>query len=180
MPNVITHIPLLEDILDLWKERIGNDFEGYKNHVYRMLNFCFYLHPATEEEQKKMLIAAAFHDIGIWSDGTVDYLPPSLIQARLYLEKNGLSHWVEEICLIIDEHHKFTAVKNETFPLVEIFRRADLVDFSLGMVKHGVPKSFIKQVKAALPNAGFHKRLMQLTWQQIKKEPFNPAPMMKW
>jgi len=45
------------------------------------LHFCFYLGKPTEEEQKKLIIAAAFHDIGIWSAGTVDYLPPT--QPRL-------------------------------------------------------------------------------------------------
>ena len=145
-----------------------------------MLNFCFYLTIPSKEERKKLIIAAAFHDIGIWSDNTVDYLPPSLKQAREYLKANGLEDWTEEIELIINEHHKVRPFKDERYPLVEWFRRADLVDFSLGLIKNGVSKSFIDEVKEALPNAGFHKRLMQLIWKQIKKEPLNPAPMMKW
>lgn len=179
--TIQTQIPLLDDILSNWTSRIGDDFEGYKNHVYRMLNICFYLRPdASADEKKKLIIAAAHHDIGIWSDHTVDYLPPSLIQAQQYLEHNGLADWTQEINLIIDEHHKITHTKFPQFPLVELFRRADLVDFSLGLVKHGVPKSFINELKAAFPNAGFHKNLMRLTWLQIKKQPLNPAPMMKW
>lgn len=34
-------IPLLEDILEEWEVAIGQDFQSYKNHVYRMINFCF-------------------------------------------------------------------------------------------------------------------------------------------
>ena len=40
-------IPLLEEILGQWKERIGSDYQGYRNHVYRMLHFCFYLSALT-------------------------------------------------------------------------------------------------------------------------------------
>ncbi|MCG7586465.1 HD domain-containing protein [Photobacterium sp. OFAV2-7] len=178
--TVETQIPLLDEILEPWKPVIGDDFEGYKNHVTRMLNFCFYLAIPNEVERKKLIIAAAFHDIGIWSDNTVDYLPPSIKQSREYLQANNLEEWTEEVELIIGEHHKIRPYKNKRYPLVEWFRQGDLVDFSLGMIKCGVPSTFITDVKKALPNAGFHKRLVQLTWQQIKKHPLNPAPMMKW
>jgi hypothetical protein len=32
-------ISLLEEILGKWKNEIGNDYLGYKNHVYRHLLF---------------------------------------------------------------------------------------------------------------------------------------------
>ena len=64
--------------------------------------------------------------------------------------------------------------------MVEIFRQGDLVDFSLGMVKCGGPNDYVRQMKATFPNAGFHKRLLQLTWAQLKNHPLNPAPMFKW
>ena len=180
--EIQTDIPLLNEILDPWKAVIGNDFQGYKNHIIRMLNFCFYLADPTEEERRKLIIAAAHHDIGIWSgpEITADYLPPSLIESRKYLEKNGLSDWTEEIDLIIDQHHKIRQFKSDKYRLVELFRRADLVDFSLGLFKKGVPKSFVVQVRETIPNAGFHKLLLKLTWMQLEKNPFNPAPMMKW
>jgi hypothetical protein len=173
-------IPLLEEILSPWKGRMGGDYEGYKNHCYRMLHFCFYLHDAAEEERQKLIIAAAFHDLGIWSDNTIDYLPPSVALAQAYLREKGLEPWSREIELLIDQHHKLNPYRGGNYPLVEIFRRADLVDFSLGMARSGVPGVYVRQVKAAFPNAGFHKRLLQLAWQQLKKNPLNPAPMMKW
>ena len=36
-------IPLLEEILGKWKNGLGNDYQGYNNHVYRMIHF-FCLH----------------------------------------------------------------------------------------------------------------------------------------
>jgi len=178
--HIEQHIPLLDAILEQWKDPLGADFEGYKNHLYRMLNFCFYMRNTTEEERKKLIISAAFHDLGIWSDKTLDYLPPSVKLAREYLLDNGLEAWSAEIELIIDLHHKLMPYKDSQYPLVELFRRADLVDFSLGAIKNGVPKNYIQQVKTCFPNAGFHKRLKQLSWQQLKAHPLNPLPMMKW
>jgi hypothetical protein len=52
------HISLLEGILAKWKEVIGNDFPGYKNHVYRMIHFCFALHNCDDQEREKIIIAA--------------------------------------------------------------------------------------------------------------------------
>jgi len=42
---------LIEEILSLWKDRIGGDFAGYRGHVYRMFNFCLALHPCSEDEK---------------------------------------------------------------------------------------------------------------------------------
>jgi hypothetical protein len=173
-------ILFLEQILVPWRERIGGDFEGYKNHVSRMLNFCFALRVCSDEEREKLIIAGAFHDIGIWSDGTVDYLPPSIAQAKLYLTERGLTDWIAEIELIIDLHHKMRPYRGSASPLVEVFRKADLADFSLGLVKGSVPGATVRAAKAAYPNAGFHKRLMQLAGGWFARHPVSPPPFMKW
>jgi hypothetical protein len=173
-------IALLEDILAPWRERIGADFEGYRNHVSRMLNFCFVLHECSEQERRKLIIAGAFHDIGIWSGGTVDYLPPSIDQAKRYLAEHGLSDWGPEVERIIDLHHKVRPCADGISPLIEIFRKADLADFSLGLVKGGVPGATVRAAKAAYPNAGFHRRLMQLAGGWFAKHPLRPPPFMKW
>jgi len=173
-------ITLLEEILAPWRERIGADFEGYKNHVSRVLNFCFALRQCSLEERQKFIIAGAFHDIGIWTDGTVDYLAPSIAQAKLYLIAHGMTAWIAEIELIIDLHHKMRPYRGGASPLVEIFRRADLADFSLGVVKGGVPGAAVRAAKAAYPNAGFHKSLLQLAGGWFAKHPVSPPPFMKW
>ncbi|NOR80484.1 MAG: hypothetical protein GQ529_06565 [Methyloprofundus sp.] len=178
--SIEKNIPLLEDILDKWQPVINEDFEGYKNHVYRMLHFCFYLHKATAEERHKLIIAACFHDLGLWSEHTVDYLPPSIILAREYLQQNKLEHWAAEIELIIDMHHKVTVYNNDGYPLVEVFRKADLADFSLGLIKGGVSAGYVAQVKVVFPNAGFHKMLCKEQGKWLFKHPLNPFPILKW
>ena len=173
-------IPLLEEILGAWKKELGNDYAGYKNHVYRMIHFCFALHVCTDEERKKIIIAGGFHDLGIWTNSTVDYLPPSINLAKEYLKQNSLEQWVPEIELMIDMHHKCRKYQDVRYPLVEVFRRGDLVDFSLGLVKWGLPASYIQSVKDRFPNAGFHKRLVQLAGGWFSRHPLSTPPFMKW
>jgi len=178
--SIETPIPLLEDILSPWRERIGGDFAGYKNHVSRVLNYCFALRACSDEERQKLIIAGAFHDIGIWSAGTLDYLAPSAEQARLYLSAHGLSDWSAEIDLIITQHHKMRPYVGGSSPLVEMFRKADLADVTFGLISGGVPRATLSAARAAYPNAGFHKRLMQLAGGWFPKHPLNPLPFLTW
>ena len=173
-------IPLLEDILSEWQETIGSEYLGYRNHVYRMVHFCLALRDCTEEEGEKFIIAGAFHDIGIWIDDTVDYILPSITPAMVYLRQRNLEDWSEEIRLMIAEHHKIRAFEDESLPLVEVFRKGDLVDFSLGAFRFGLPKTLIREVKSRFPNADFHRNLARRAAKWFVKHPLNPAPMMKW
>lgn len=178
--NIEKNIPQLEEILAEWKGVIGDDFSGYRNHVYRMIHCCLAIQNCSEEEKEKIFIAAAFHDIGIWIENTMDYLPPSVPPAMNYLAETGKEDWSEEIRLMITEHHKITTVKDDRYPLVELFRKGDLVDFSLGLVTFGLSGEYLKQLKAAFPNAGFHACLIKHSTKWILKHPLNPAPMYKW
>ena len=177
--KIETRIPVLEEILDERKTEIGGDFAGYKNHVYRMINFCFaQAADFSREEREKIIIAGCFHDIGIWTGATFDYLAPSIASAREYLSRGNREKWIPEIALMIDLHHKLG--KNHDNRLTEVFRKGDLVDFSLGLVKCGVPKDYVKSVKKQFPNAGFHKRLVKLAGGWICRHPLNPIPVLKW
>ena len=178
--KVEENIPLLEDIFSEWKSTIGNEYQGYRNHVYRMIHFCLALRNCNDEEREKIIIAGAFHDIGIWINDTVDYIPPSLPPAMEYLKKRNLETWSDEIKLMITEHHKIREYKDPAYPLVEIFRKGDLVDFSFGLYKFGISKAYINQVKATFHNADFHKNLGKRAAKWFMKHPLNPAPMMKW
>ncbi len=173
-------LPLVDEILEDWRSLIGDEYMAYRNHIYRMLHFCFALQDCSAEDKEKLMIAACFHDLGIWIDDTVDYIPPSIPPAMSYLEKHGHHAWNDDIRLMISEHHKLTAYDNPKRPLVELFRRGDLVDFSLGLVRFGLPRASIRQVQSAFPNAGFHKFLAKIASRWVIKHPLNPLPMMKW
>lgn len=177
--KIETNISLVEEILSIWKTEIGDDFDGYKNHVYRMLNFCFALGDLHLDEREKIIIAACFHDIGIWTSETFDYLPPSIVLAKNYLRENNSEQWIPEIELMIDQHHRLGKYAEANNP-IEIFRKGDLVDFSLGLVKCGLSKTYIRNVKKQFPNRGFHQSLAYTATRWICQHPLNPIPVLKW
>lgn len=175
-----SQLSLLEAILGEWQAVLGADYPGYRNHVYRMVHCCLNLRNCSEEEKQKILIAAAFHDLGLWVDDTLDYLPPSAALAEQYLHRQGLEAWTDEIVAMITEHHKLRECDSKQPALVELFRRGDLVDFSMGLFRFGISRAYIKQLKTTFPNAGFHQGLAKRALKWFIKHPFNPAPMMKW
>jgi hypothetical protein len=38
----------------------------------------------------------------------------------------------------------------------------------------------VRAVRARIPNAGFHARLVKLTLRPLVRDPLHPLPMMKW
>jgi predicted metal-dependent HD superfamily phosphohydrolase len=178
--SVRVEVENVDGILSDWKGVIGADYEGYRNHVVRMLAFCSMLRSCGAEEREKLEIAACFHDIGLWTANTFDYLRPSVAPAKEYLKARGRSDWADEIETMILEHHKLRPVAAARSPLVELFRKGDLVDLSLGVVRFGLPKDRVRQVRAESPNAGFHRGLLRPAVAWFIRHPFNPAPMMKW
>jgi len=121
-----------------------------------------------------------FHDLGIWKNNMFDYIAPSVAIARKHLAARGMANGIPEIEAMIMDHHKVTPSRADPQSLVESFRRADWIDVSRGLRKFGLPHTFIAAVDTTWPNAGFHRRLVQLTIDQFGKHPLNPLPMVKW
>ena len=173
------HLPLIDEILGSFRDVIGTDFDAYRNHVYRVTNLCFAAGQFGLNEKEKIQIAACFHDIGIWTDTTLDYLPPSMREAEKYLGAKGRDSWIDEIGEMIEMHHRTKSCSGSVYPLVGTFRRADVADFSLGLVPMGFPKGLMSELKATFPNSGFHMRLAQLGAVWLVKHPLNPLPMFR-
>lgn len=171
--------PILDGILESWRVPLGSDLAAYKNHCYRVLNFCLAFCDESAETMSKVSIAVAFHDLGIWTNSTYDYLGPSKQLAREYLAQTNQDSWSEEIETMIEQHHKLRKYKAHPNWLVEPFRKADWIDVSRGKLKYGLPSAFIAETLERFPNAGFHKRLIVLTKQRLKTHPFSPLPMMR-
>lgn len=180
MAAVLTTLPTLDAILQLHAAAIGPDAIGYRHHAYRVANFCWYLHPGSDDELEKLCIAVAFHDLGIWTAGTFDYLPPSRALAREHLRAVGRPDWQDEVDAMIDHHHRLRRMPPEAHASVEMFRRADWIDVSRGLRRFGLPRASVREVMRAFPNAGFHRRLAMLTLQRLRRHPLDPLPMMRW
>ena len=64
---LLTKIPILDELLHAHVGVLGRDFEGYRNHTYRVVNLCVAQTSSDPEQLEKLAIAAAFHDMGIWT-----------------------------------------------------------------------------------------------------------------
>jgi hypothetical protein len=179
MLDVCAGYPLVDEVMDRFAGSLGRDRTAYRNHVTRVLNFFTAL-AGGGGPPRQVVIAAAFHDLGIWTAGTFDYLAPSVALARDHLAATGLDALAAEVEAIIVSHHKLTPYRGEHAGTVEVFRRADLADVSLGAIRSGLPARFVRAVRSALPNAGFHRRLLDLTVRQMLRSPLHPLPMVRW
>jgi len=166
-------------LLGGWAGALGRDAVGYGNHVRRVVGLVRaelpLLHPA---QLGQLAVAAAFHDIGIWLDGTFDYLEPSRDHAAAYLEEQGLGAWEPVVSEMILRHHQIRPVHGE--PLVEAFRRADWCDVSMGALRRGYPKGRYHELRKEFPFAGFHQKLVVLTAKRTAKHPLSPLPMLRY
>jgi hypothetical protein len=177
--EIVQDLQLVDDILGKFQLTIGRDFEAYRNHVYRVINLCYSASDLSENEKDKIQIAACFHDIGIWTASTLDYLSPSEKVASDYLRAVGKQAWVAEITEMIEMHHRIRSYASSASRLVELFRRADIADFSLGLFPMGHSRKLITGLKSAFPNRGFHWRLVQLGSLWLLRHPLNPLPMFR-
>ena len=178
--NVVRQSALLDELLAGYKPQLALDYDAYRNHCMRLFNFCMALAGDDKAAEDKIAIAAVFHDLGIWTENTLDYLAPSQLLAQRYLEKSFKASWCKEIDAMISEHHKITRYKENPAWLVEAFRKADLIDLSGGLIRFRLPDDFVSDVLDAYPNAGFHKILARLAIKRLKTNPLSPLPMMKW
>ena len=176
--DLISQNNIIDRILNSYKPELGNDFEQYRNHVYRVYNFALPYVKSTLDIEI-LSVATAFHDLGIWTNRTFDYLKPSIYLAKQYALNNHLNiDSIIQIETIINEHHKLTKIK--TSLIAEIFRQADLVDLSLGLIRHGRKGQEIRMVRNFFPNKGFHVNLLKLFLKNLLKKPWKPLPMYKF
>jgi len=177
--EVVQKFMLLDDLLASYKEFLLDDYDAYRNHCLRVFNLCCAFAGDSEVAKEKIAIATAFHDLGIWTEKSFDYIRPSQQLARSYLEKSGRASWSDEIEAMIGEHHKITRYEANPGWLVEPFRKSDWIDMTGGLLRFLLPDDYVTDVIYAFPNAGFHRRLVQLTVERVKTHPFNPLPMMR-
>ena len=177
---LVTESATLDAVLSGHAIALGGDFAGYRNHACRVANLCLALSPTADEGKRQIVeIAAAFHDLGIWTAGTFDYIEPSVKLASAHLARSSQEAWAPEIETTIREHHKLSRYRAHPEWLAEPFRKADLVDLSRGVVTFGLPRGFIRDLFEQWPSAGFHRRLVQLSLTRLKTHPWNPLPMVR-
>jgi hypothetical protein len=200
--NLLDHHPIVEEILQSHQHVCGGDlsgYQGYRGHVYRMLNFCRVLFPQDEsdldkfavwpcrsiptaapgpqEEEvlNKFAVAAAFHDLHVFE--SFDYLAPSAASAAKYLHARGKGHWLPEVAAMIASHHKLTAYRGEFAELVEPFRQADWIEMTFGVLRFLLPLEFVRAVRRTFPIRSFYPgAVLRSASRWLIRHPLNPAP----
>ena len=65
--KVVTTAPVVERELNAHKDTIGNDFPGYRGHVYRVLTYAMHFlqdTTITAHDYELLQLALVYHDIG--------------------------------------------------------------------------------------------------------------------
>jgi hypothetical protein len=168
----------IELLMHQFKPVLGADYDKYKNHVYRVFLNCLLMDKEKDNEEK-YAIATVFHDIGIWTNSTFDYLDYSIEQVKMNLNEKGKQDWLTEISLMIYWHHKMSKYEGCHKIIVETFRKADWIDLSLGLLTYGFNKKNINANRGEFPSLGFHIFLIKETIKSFFKHPLNPLPMYK-
>lgn len=173
---VLADNPIIDAVLDRYAAQLGDSATDYRNHLYRGMNYQLRLLGLTEPPPE-IALAWAVHDIGIWTAGTWDYLPPSAALVDELAAEFGVTDTARTRAMVL-EHHKLRPVSDAW---VETFRLADRVDAFRGLTV-GTPlgRADVREVVAALPYGGFHTFLVRSAAVWTLRHPLRPMPMLRW
>ncbi|HEV7864201.1 MAG TPA: phosphohydrolase [Acidimicrobiia bacterium] len=181
MVEIVTDSALIDEILGRHEKGLGLAYLGYRNHCLRMLNIGRYLVPDEPHRDDRFAIMAAFHDLPFFLDGDLDYLGRATEWAKDYLEATGRAEWEPEIRLMIQNHHKVRPYRGPSAPMVDAMRKADWIDVTFTKVRFGIPRSFIRDVRAAFPmNEAYKGLAMPMIGRYAISHLSRPLPMMRW
>lgn len=160
--RIIENSDTIDRLLAPYHERIGADFEGYRNHLLRVLTYTLHFLDGDETDRFTLETALVFHDIGLWTDNELAYLEPSIAEALRVNKTEGLGVDPELLTLLIHWHHKVFPYKGPHERLVNAFRRGDWVDATGGKIRKGLSKNQIAEAMDRIPEAGFAATLERL------------------
>ncbi len=112
--------------------------------------------------REHIAFALVFHDVGMWTDQELAYLEPSEAVAEEVRAKHAPHLDAGLVSNIIHWHHKLLPFSGPDAAVVNAARKADWIDASMGVVRHGVPRRDVKARESAIPVLGFPNVLMRL------------------
>ena len=71
--KIISEHPTVEELLTVHKDVIGNDYEAYRGHIYRVLTYSIHI-LGTKQPIDIIGAALVYHDIGLWTDKMLNYI----------------------------------------------------------------------------------------------------------
>jgi len=171
---LVTSNPLIDTVLARYTDSLGIEASAYRNHVYRGLNYQVRI--LRVEASDLMALAWVAHDLGLWTDHTLDYIPPSLRLAEELAEEFDVVE-VARLRLMIEFHHR---VRRLSDPFAESFRVADRADAWQGRWRGTLRPEDIDEAAHQFPYCGFHRFLRQAVLTYAVRHPLRPLPMFRW
>lgn len=157
--EIITSNEVIETNLNRYKDVIGDDYLGYRNHLYRVLTYSQHFLHGDTTYLSEIAMALVYHDIGLWTDSTLAYLEPSSFRAETEGKEGFSDAQMELIKSLVYWHHKITPFRGAHADIVNAVRKADWIDASMGLITQRMPKSVIQKVSEGIPAAGFYDTL---------------------
>jgi len=160
--DLIRESATLDDLLEPLRGSLGADFEGYRGHLYRALTYAMHFVGGDRGHRAFIEAVLVYHDIGLWTDGDLAYLGPSIDRA---LAANTANSWDFDTKLLHDtihSHHKLTPFRGPGSEVVNAVRRADWIDATGGRRRMGLSKAQVKAVTDSVPEAGFSDAVNRL------------------
>jgi hypothetical protein len=134
--------------------------------------------PDHDDRDDKLAIAAAFHDIDVFS--SLNYLGPSIRTMDAWLQRTGRSAWADELAVIVAKHHHLTPYRGRYAELTEAFRRADLNDLSQGLIRAGLPRQQVRAVRQSIDVGVFFTRTVpRAIVRHVIRHPLDPLPIAR-
>lgn len=165
--TVYTHFAPLDDELFSLSNAIGKDLRPYRNHCLRVLTFTRYFLPDDVIEtipnaMELAAVAIAYHDVALWTDRDLNYLEPSRKQLDRAVASDYSATDIETMDQIILQHHKvtdYTGLNPAQNALINAVRKADWADFTMGLIRFGLPSVLLEAAYDQAKEAGFHQML---------------------
>jgi hypothetical protein len=124
-------------------------------------------------DREVVVCAAWLHDAGLYPGAATRkaYVSDGRVLARELLAGQG---WTEERRALcgdaVERHHELTS-QWQRGAEVELLRRADLVDVSQGLVRFGLPRLWVRELRSSIPVDGFVPEVLRQLAVAARRRP---------
>lgn len=163
--KIIINDDLVNDIFNYWKNIIADDFDTYKNHVLRVLNYFSFLNNIEGEFKSKIIIAICHQRIGLFinkNDKSNNGFKDSLNALNRYLKSRKIATYYYQISDIMRKTNNYYHIKKTDPVHVMFLKKAYATDFSLGHFHH-YPRDYIQAVSHNIPYLNFYSFVINST-----------------
>ena len=130
----------VEELFSRYKDIIGKDFPGYRNHVYRTITYAMHFLGNDSELERLVETIFVYHDIGLWTDHELAYLEPSVTIALEDNQKYELGLDPDVLRGGIHWHHKIlsnsASLKKKYFVVARDMKKFSKIFFNFFIDTH--------------------------------------------